>query len=202
MEFQRGNRPARDVLLVAQRFIAGSGLRRNRSPGRDGWIYNQLVTTLREYRPEDFDVLWQLDQRCFEDGISYGEAELRHYLERSSSFTLVAEEGNKIIGFLVADRDRRGFGHIITIDVDPKFRRHGVGATLMKATEDKLRDSGCKSVLLETAVNNMAALAFYKAHGYSVLKTIPRYYLNSIDALLMGKKIAAATPVSTPAATR
>ena len=33
------------------------------------------------------------------------------------------------------------------------------------------------------------ALRFYKRHRYSVLKTIPRYYLDSIDALLMGKRL-------------
>jgi ribosomal protein S18 acetylase RimI-like enzyme len=35
-------------------------------------------------------------------------------------------------------------------------------------------------------------LAFYKSLGYSVLKTIPRYYLNSIDALQMGKRLVRA----------
>ncbi len=158
------------------------------------------MATLREYRPEDFDVLWQLDQRCFEEGISYSQAELRHYLKRSSSFTLIAEEGSRAVGFLIVDWDRRGFGHIITIDVDPEFRRHGIGATLMRAAEEKLRERGCGAVVLETAVNNMAALAFYKAHGYSVLKTIPRYYLNSIDAFLMGKKMAVAMPAVSPPA--
>ena len=48
---------------------------------------------------------------------------------------------------------------------------------------------GCKAVLLETAVDNAAALGFYKRHGYAVLETIPRYYLDSVDALVMGKHL-------------
>ena len=46
-----------------------------------------------------------------------------------------------------------------------------------------------KDVSLEVAVDNAKAMKFYKKHGYSVLKVLPRYYLNSIDGLLMGKKL-------------
>jgi ribosomal protein S18 acetylase RimI-like enzyme len=60
---------------------------------------------------------------------------------------------------------------------------------LLEAAEEKLRDAGCIYVSLETAVDNLAALRFYKKHGYTGLKILPNYYLDSIDALLMGKKL-------------
>lgn len=145
--------------------------------------------TLRDYRPEDFEALWRLDQSCFTEGISYTPAELHYYISRSSSFTILAEERQNLVGFLIADRSLRGFGHIITIDVDPKQQRKGIGTALMKAAEERLEKIGCKSILLETAVDNLSALSFYKAHGYSVLKSLPCYYMNSLDGLQMGKKI-------------
>lgn len=148
------------------------------------------MLTLRDYRPEDFEALWRLDQTCFVAGISYSRAELRYYIDRKSAFTILAEQGEQLLGFLVADRDRRGFGHIITIDVDPKQQRKGIGTALMKFAEERLRQAGCKSVFLETAVDNLKALSFYKRHGYSVIKALPRYYLNSLDGLLMGKSMA------------
>ena len=151
------------------------------------------MLTLRDYQPEDFDLLWRLDQSCFVEGISYTRAELRYYIHRHTTFTIIAEANNRIAGFLIADQDRRGFGHIITIDVDPGQHRKGVGTALLRAAEERLRAGGCGSVLLETAVNNLSALSFYKTHGYFVLKTLPRYYLKSIDGLLMGKRIAALT---------
>ena len=148
------------------------------------------MLTLRDFRPEDFETLWQLDQRCFVEGISYSRAELRYYIERKGTFTILAEDQKKLLGFLIANHERSGVGHVITIDVDPTRQRKGTGTALMEAAEERLRRAGCKSVLLETAVNNLSALAFYKRHGYSVLKTLPRYYMNSLDGLLMGKKIA------------
>jgi ribosomal protein S18 acetylase RimI-like enzyme len=42
---------------------------------------------------------------------------------------------------------------------------------------------------LETAVDNVAALLFYKRRGYNVLETFPRYYSNAMDALLLEKDL-------------
>lgn len=97
--------------------------------------------------------------------------------------------GKTILGFIVTESSRRGAGRIITIDVRAEARRHRVGSTLLQAAEARLRSSGCHSVRLETAVDNTSALAFYKRHGYDVIQTIPHYYSNGVDALLLEKDL-------------
>ncbi len=97
---------------------------------------------------------------------------------------------SNVAGFLVAEADR-GSGHIITIDVIAAARRSGVGSLLLRAAEDRLRIAGCRSVELETAVDNVSALSFYKRHDYSVIKTFPRYYSNGVDALVLQKDLPA-----------
>jgi ribosomal-protein-alanine N-acetyltransferase len=156
--------------------------------------YNDDVPfTVRDFRPVDFETLWRLDQECFPPGISYSRAELKLYMRRSRSFTLVSEDAaavtgkGLVAGFIVAEADGRSHGHIITIDVSASARRFGVGSLLLRAAEDRLRAAGCGSIELETAVDNSSALAFYKRHGYSVIKTFPRYYSNGVDALVLQK---------------
>lgn len=144
---------------------------------------------IRDATAADFDALWRIDQECFVAGISYSREELRHYMKRRGSFTVLTEDEEGITGFLLAERSRAGAGHIITIDVAPRARRAGVGSALLAAAEERLRGSGCDAVLLETAVDNNPAIRFYKRHGYRVLKVIPRYYLDSVDAFLMGKRL-------------
>jgi [ribosomal protein S18]-alanine N-acetyltransferase len=155
---------------------------------------------LRDYRPGDLRRLWEIDQQCFVRGIAYSQRELAHYIAHAGGFTVVAETagtvGNEtarqprnIVGFLVGHVLPRGAGHIVTIDVLPEARRARIGSLLMEECEARMRAAECKAVYLETAVDNDIALRFYKRHRYSVLKTIPRYYLDSIDALLMGKKL-------------
>lgn len=149
------------------------------------------MNVLRKYRNQDFDELWRIDQECFQQGIAYSRRELAWYMGRSRAFTLVAEDKahGTIMGFVVAESDPACVGHILTIDVRPQSQRSGTGSLLLKAAERHLRQKKCTAVLLETAVDNTAALAFYKHHGYTVVETIPRYYLNSIDALVMGKRL-------------
>jgi ribosomal protein S18 acetylase RimI-like enzyme len=49
-------------------------------------------------------------------------------------------------------------------------------------------------VSLEVSVDNPVALRFYKKMGYSVLKVLPKYYLGTVDGLLMGKKLNVSEP--------
>jgi [ribosomal protein S18]-alanine N-acetyltransferase len=143
---------------------------------------------VRDHRPDEFETLWRLDQECFPPGISYSRSELKAYMRKRGSFTLVAADGNdSIAGFLVAHSGRTG--HIVTIDVLASARRAGVGSQLLRAAEDRLRAAGSESVSLETAVDNLSALSFYKRHGYSVVKTWPRYYSNGVDALVLRKAL-------------
>jgi ribosomal-protein-alanine N-acetyltransferase len=153
--------------------------------------------TVRDYRSDDFDTLWAIDQSCFDPEIAYSRYELRVYLRRFGAFSLVAEsneqlthtDGSAILAFVVAESSRRGMGHIITIDVRPQARRHRIGSALLDAAEERLRAAKCHAVRLETAVDNSSALSFYKRHGYDVIKVIPHYYSNGVDALLLEKNL-------------
>jgi len=152
--------------------------------------YNGTVPfAIRDFKPEDFETLWQVDQQCFPPGISYSRQELRVYMRRKGSFTLVAAgPDDAIAGFIVAFGGPTG--HIITIDVIAAARRSGVGSLLLQAAEERLQAAGSRAVGLETAVDNLAALSFYKRRGYSVVRTWPRYYSNGVDALVMRKELA------------
>jgi [ribosomal protein S18]-alanine N-acetyltransferase len=161
---------------------------------------NALEFTIREFRRSDFTVLWEIDQKCFPPGISYSPLELLTYIRRPRSFTLVAErslalDGNskiesRLVGFIVGEAGRRQTGHIITIDVLAEARRNGLGSRLLMAAEQRLGEAGCRAVFLETAVDNAAALAFYKGHDYFLVRTVARYYSNGVDAFVLQKDLA------------
>jgi ribosomal-protein-alanine N-acetyltransferase len=151
-----------------------------------------MPALIRDYRPGDLETLWKIDQACFARGISYTRRELAFYIARKRGFTLVAERDGRILAFVVVDRDRQSQGHVITIDVLPEAQRSGLGSRLMVAAEERLRALGCSVVFLETAVDNAAAVTFYKRHGYTLVHTIPCYYLDSIDALVLAKELAPA----------
>lgn len=151
-----------------------------------------VKSSVRDFRPEDFEALWRIDQECFPPEIAYSRVELLYYMHRRNAFTLVAEnpDAPEIVGFTVVEYSTaKRSGHIITIDVRETARRTGTGSLLMERAEAKLHAVKCTAVFLETAIDNKAAIAFYKRRGYFVLKTLPRYYSGELDAFLMGKKL-------------
>ena len=144
-----------------------------------------------------------MDQICFDPQLAYSRPELAVYMRRTGAFTLVAESlieethangrtPGEIMGFIVAE-SRHRTGHIITIDVLPETRRSGIGSSLLQAAEDRLRQAGATVVELETAVDNAAAIQFYKRKDYFVERTVPGYYSNHLDALVMRKELTSSS---------
>lgn len=154
---------------------------------------------IRPAAREDLDALFALDQRCFRPGIAYTKTELRYFLFHLRSVSVVAEDAEAIAGFAIVDfqleRGQR-IGHIVTIDVAPEQRRCGVGRLLMEALLGFCHEARAESLRLEVAVDNEAALAFYKTLGFAETGRIPGFYMGKLDALTMHLPFApdAATP--------
>jgi len=145
-----------------------------------------MALSLRSYEPHDFAALHRLDQSCFPPGISYSKTTLRYFLTIPSADCVVALEGNHIAGFILSE-ENPPLAHIITLDVAAQERRRGVGAALLEKLESNLSARGVRSILLETATDNEAAVAFWQRHGYRSEAVLKRYYLGRIDAYEMRK---------------
>ena len=94
-----------------------------------------------------------------------------------------------IAGFVTFHYQRQGYGHVITIDVHPDARRHRLGTLLINAACERLRKMTAFMVVLEVAVNNHSALAFYDRHGFKRVKVLERYYNRDVDAIFMTKRL-------------
>ena len=156
-----------------------------------------MPPTLRSYEPHDFAALHKLDQACFPAGISYSKTTLRYFLTQPSADCTIAELDGRIVGFIVSE-ENPPLAHIITLDVDAKHRQQRIGTMLLETQESNLASRGVRSILLETAIDNEPAVAFWKRHGYRIEATLKRYYLGRIDAYEM-RKILPATSKAKPA---
>jgi ribosomal-protein-alanine N-acetyltransferase len=152
-----------------------------------------MATLLRSYEPHDFAALHKLDQTCFLPGIAYSKTTLRYFLTLGSADCVVAVKENRIVGFVLSE-ENPPLAHIITLDVAEKHRRQGVGTAMLRQLEENLALRGVRSILLETATDNEAAVAFWKRHGYRIEATLKRYYLRQIDAYEMRKILPGAVP--------
>jgi [ribosomal protein S18]-alanine N-acetyltransferase len=151
------------------------------------------VIQLRSCEPGDLAALHKLDHACFAQGIAYSKAELQYFLTHPRCSCWIAEHpGSKLAGFVIIERahlDGRPSGHIVTLDVDPAARRHGLGTLLMQTAEEQLKQEGAAFMSLEVAENNLAARHFYRNLGFVPRGKIANYYGGTIDAEVMEKAI-------------
>lgn len=59
------------------------------------------------------------------------------------------------------------------IDLLPEIQSRGIGSQLMQTLKEKLAKSGVPGIFLCVSSDNTRAVAFYKKHGFTVLRTLP-----------------------------
>jgi [ribosomal protein S18]-alanine N-acetyltransferase len=74
---------------------------------------------------------------------------------------------------------------ILTICVLPPWRRHGLGARLLKAAMVQAHAAGAALLFLEVAATNSGGKALYDRLGFAEVGRRRRYYDNGADALTM-----------------
>lgn len=79
---------------------------------------------------------------------------------------LVAEREGCIVGSVMAGYEGHR-GWINYLAVDPGSRHRGLGRSLMRQAEEKLRALGCPKINLQVRKGNADVLAFYEAIGFT-----------------------------------
>ena len=94
-------------------------------------------------------------------------------LEVPDVVVLVAERDGEVLGYSYAGLEgfdymalRAPAGALYDIVVDPAYRGHGVGRTLLDATLAALADSGAPRVVLSTAERNEPAQRLFARAGF------------------------------------
>ncbi|WP_246986250.1 ribosomal protein S18-alanine N-acetyltransferase [Halorientalis marina] len=101
---------------------------------------------------------------------------------------LVAEVGAGVAGYVVADsvpNHGRAIGHVKDLAVHPDRRGEGIATALLERVLSVLRARGVGSVKLEVRASNEPAKALYRDFGFVHRRTVPRYYDDGEDALVM-----------------
>lgn len=143
---------------------------------------SSLNPQIRLANEEDLPLLLELEKICIKEEI-FGDDQLRYLLLKAKSLVFVAAIDNNIVGSMfILLRRYISNARIYILNVHPAYRRRGIGGSLMDAGLKFLKEKGFKKVTLETGINNQAALNLYISKGFSVDKTLSKYYSFGEDA--------------------
>ncbi len=130
---------------------------------------------IRIFTPADMDRILEIEAQAFPKSPYSRRIFMNLYRSNPTTF-LVYEEG-EILGYLVYTPE----GYIISIAVDPRHRRKGIGTQLVR---EVFRNSTGEFMWVEVRETNAGAQVFYEKLGFRKKGVIPRYYWTE-DAYIM-----------------
>lgn len=157
----------------------------------------QQTYTLRKFVPGDLQNVMQINRVCLPE--NYTDFFFIDLHQRFPETFIVAEENNKIIGYIMC-RIEVGLsniglgglvrkGHVVSIAVMPGNRRKGVAQAVINRALEGMRYYKAKQGFLEVRVTNEAAISLYKKLGFEVTRTLNGYYSDGENAYVMTKKL-------------
>ena len=131
------------------------------------------------------DTLAATHARAFLATLSWSASEFAT-LMTSPGVILSGDATAFVLGRVTVDE-----AEVLTLATDPAHQRRGLARTALAAFEAKARTVGAKSVFLEVAEDNHAAIALYAAASYVQVGRRPGYYAtqtgNPVAALILQK---------------
>lgn len=134
-----------------------------------------MTFRLRPAGPQDLARLAELHARCFPSD-AWDAAGLAGLLAMPRASGRLAEtETGAPVGLLL-DLIVAGEAEILTIGVDPAFRRQGIARALISDLCARARAAGATRIILEVAAGNIEALRLYEGGGFRRVGQRPNYY--------------------------
>lgn len=131
-------------------------------------------------RADDLPQVLQIEVRTYP--VPWTRTMLVDELARQDSTCLVADHGERLVGYLLCSR-QAGVWHVLNVAVHPRRRGEGIGRALMQAIVAR---AGGAALTLEVRVSNEPAIRLYRRLGFLSSGRRRRYYSdNGEDALIM-----------------
>jgi ribosomal-protein-alanine N-acetyltransferase len=123
------------------------------------------------------DTFYRIELQCFKEE-AFAKQQIAYLLTDFNTISLEAKADAEIAGFVIAqiEYEDREFGHIITLNIAPNYRKKGVATKLLSEVECYLRQRGVNECRLEVREDNHAAIKLYHKLGYQTIGKLERYY--------------------------
>lgn len=132
---------------------------------------------IRTMEIEDIAPIFHLGEKLFTHEESpnlyrtWDEYEVVEFFTGDSDLCLVADDGTKIVGFVLATtiekrRSAWKYGYLVWIGVDEEYRGRNIGTRLFKEFLSLMEENRVRMLLVDIEAENEEAGAFFKKMGF------------------------------------
>lgn len=154
-----------------------------------------MTLRIRRAAIDDASSLARLHRACFDD--NWDEASMRASLDHPATSAFLAEDAaaNELQGVILvqifADESE-----ILTLGTAPATRRSGVAKALLLHAAAEAAENGARTMFLEVAESNDAALALYRGVGFAIVGRRKSYYREGAGPGVDALRLSAELPLS------
>ena len=141
---------------------------------------------IREWKIADNEVIEALERECFKTPWTREMLDGSFTLDNFAGF--IADENGSVAGYIGVIYDEWD-GEILNVAVRETERKKGYGKALMQTALDFLTEKGKENVFLEVRRGNVVAQNLYFSLGFVKIGERKKYYENTEDAFVLGKKL-------------
>ena len=133
-------------------------------------------------RQDDLAAIMELERAGFAVAEQWSERSWQSELVADGRRVLIAR-AHRLVGVISVRTGREA--ELLRLAVDPRARRQGVGAALVRAGVRAAGFAGARAMLLEVRWDNEPAIALYQRLGFEQLAARANYYGPGLDALIL-----------------
>jgi len=108
----------------------------------------------------------------------WSEEEFLRVLRQRNCIGMVAEQGERIVGFMIYELHRNRI-HVLDFAAHPDFRRQGVGRQMIAKLVSKLSPQRRNRIALLLRETCVPAQFFYKAMGFRAVEVIRGHFADT-----------------------
>ena len=132
---------------------------------------------IRDMTIDDFPEVFHIGEELFtaEYSISlyrtWDEYEITTLFNSDNELCLVAEAGDKILGFVLGTTVKKHnspwkYGYLVWLGVCKDIQQGGVGSGLFKEITHRMKEQGVRMMIIDTSADNQPALHFFQKQGF------------------------------------
>jgi ribosomal protein S18 acetylase RimI-like enzyme len=132
---------------------------------------------IREMSIDDFPVVFHIGEEVFTVEYSqslyrtWDEYEITTLFNSDCELCLVAEAGEKILGFVLGTTVKKHnspwkYGYLVWLGVRRDIQQGGVGSGLFKEIKHRMKEQGVRMMIIDTSADNQPALHFFQKQGF------------------------------------
>jgi ribosomal-protein-alanine N-acetyltransferase len=144
----------------------------------------------------DMPEVLQTERESFE--FAWTEEDFLRRLRQSNYIGMVAEQGEKVVGFMTYEIYKTRL-EVINFAVGAPYRRRGVGSRMVAKLISKLSSHRRYGITVSVRETNLPAQMFFKACGFRAVEVVRAFYDDSLEDAYLMQYLLPSRPEDDPA---